>query len=35
MNEDELLDARKRAREYLEIALEYCVSGGFLFGDRT
>lgn len=31
--EDEMLEARKRAQEYREMAEEYCPHGGFLCGD--
>lgn len=31
---EEIIEAQKRAREYREMAEEYCPRGGFLFGDE-
>jgi hypothetical protein len=32
-NNDEIIEAQKRAIEYRQTAEEYCPNGGFLFGD--
>ncbi len=32
LNEEEMKDFRKRQREYIKAAQEYCAEGGFLFG---
>jgi hypothetical protein len=32
-NEEEAVEARKRAKEFREMAEEECPNGGFLFGD--
>ena len=33
MNEQEIVEAERRAREFREMAEEYCPNGGLLFGD--
>jgi len=33
MNEDDIIEARRRAAEYCRLAEEYCPRGGFLLGD--
>jgi hypothetical protein len=35
LNNDEMIEAQKRAKEYREMAEEYCPRGGFLFGDEN
>ena len=34
MTDEEMIEARKRAKEYREIAEEYCANGGLLLGEE-
>jgi hypothetical protein len=33
LNDDQMLEARQRAKEFRGIAEEWCPQGGFLFGE--